>query len=57
MNQATTNLIHLQDMQFCWSKQSSELLVIPELSIEQGKHTFIQGSSGSGKTTLLKRLI
>ncbi|MCB8944788.1 MAG: ABC transporter ATP-binding protein [Ardenticatenaceae bacterium] len=49
-------IIELQNLRFAWPKQDHDLLYIPELVIEKGKHLFIQGASGSGKTTLLNLL-
>jgi putative ABC transport system ATP-binding protein len=53
----TKSIIHLQDVRFRWPEQDCDLLYIPELVVNQGKHLFIQGPSGSGKTTLLNLLI
>lgn len=49
-------IIHLQEVHFRWPGQDADLLFIPELIVNQGKHLFIQGPSGSGKTTLLNLL-
>lgn len=49
-------IIHLNDIRFRWSGQKDDLLHIPQLTVEKGKHLFIQGPSGSGKTTLLNLL-
>lgn len=52
----TTNIIELNQLQFCWSRQLPNVLDIEHLTIRQGEHAFIRGESGSGKTTLLNLL-
>lgn len=52
----TTNIIELNQLQFCWSSQLPPVLDIEQLTIRQGEHAFIRGESGSGKTTLLNLL-
>ena len=52
----TEPIIHLQNVRFRWPDQEEDLLHIPELTVNQGEHLFIQGPSGSGKTTLLNLL-
>ena len=49
-------IINLQNVRFRWPEQETDLLYLPELIVEKGKHLFIQGPSGSGKTTLLNLL-
>lgn len=49
-------IVELKDVRFRWPDQSEDLLWIPELTVNKGKHLFIQGPSGSGKTTLLNLL-
>ena len=44
-------IINLQNVRFRWPEQEEDMLYLPELVVEQGKHLFIQGPSGSGKTT------
>lgn len=60
MNTSAPNLVHslvqIENLHFRWPDQAEDLLSISNLSIEQSRHTFIQGSSGSGKTTLLNLL-
>ena len=48
--------MQIEDLHFRWPDQTEDLLSISDLSIEQSRHMFIQGSSGSGKTTLLNLL-
>ena len=52
MNMAAIQLFHLSH---AWPGQAP-LFEIDQLSVEQGKHLFIQGPSGCGKSTLLSLL-
>ncbi|WP_353571931.1 ABC transporter ATP-binding protein [Candidatus Albibeggiatoa sp. nov. BB20] len=47
------HVIQLQQVQFRWTRQGSDILNIPTVDIQQGQHVFIYGKSGCGKTTLL----
>lgn len=50
------NVIEINNLKFCWSKQSQNTLDIESLVVKRGEHLFIQGASGSGKSTLLNIL-
>ncbi len=47
------DIIQLKDVEFRWSQHKPPTLLIDELNIAQGQHTFIKGPSGCGKSTLL----
>ncbi len=49
-------IVRLDNVRFSWPGQSTALLDIAQLEIQQGQHLLIRGSSGSGKTTLLNLL-
>lgn len=50
------NVVELKQLNYRWTGQPKDTLVIPELQIRQGEHVFLRGESGSGKTTLLNLL-
>jgi len=50
------NVIHINELRFCWKAQSSDVISIKQMNITQGEHVLLRGESGSGKTTLLNLL-
>lgn len=53
MPSSNTAIISLQQLEFGWPGQRSNLLDIERFRVMAGESVFIQGSSGSGKSTLL----
>ena len=53
MSDPNSQIVHLQNVQFAWNKNSEPVIDIPSFSIARGEHVFLKGPSGSGKTTLL----
>lgn len=49
-------IIDVKNLTFRWSKNSPDVLDIPNLEIQRGEHVFIVGESGSGKSSLLNLL-
>lgn len=47
--------IHLKGLTHAWPGQEP-LFEIDELTVQQGRHLFIQGPNGCGKSTLLSLL-
>ena len=45
--------LQISELSFRWPESTTDLLNIPELTVERGESVFIQGKSGSGKSTLL----
>lgn len=49
-------VVTISNLVFGWPGSASPVLDIEHLSVERGRHLFIQGASGCGKTTLLNLL-
>ena len=47
---------NISNLVFSWPGDAVPVLDIDQLSVERGRHLFIQGASGCGKTTLLNLL-
>jgi putative ABC transport system ATP-binding protein len=45
--------LQISELSFHWPGSKTDLLNIPDLTVERGASVFIQGKSGSGKSTLL----
>ncbi|CAM3570463.1 putative ABC transporter ATP-binding protein/MT1014 [Vibrio aerogenes CECT 7868] len=55
-NSQQTCVISLQNTRFQWPGDTSPVIDIPELNVQQGEHLFVKGPSGCGKSTLLSLL-
>ena len=55
MNSEPTAAVLVKDLRFAYRGDAS-ILTIPEFTIREGEHVFLQGPSGSGKSTLLALL-
>lgn len=50
---ANNTLLKIAQLHFRWPSGQRDVLIIPDMEINQGERVFLKGESGSGKTTLL----